>query len=199
MRFRRHDASKHASLGNAKRFKNGRQVAAWLGLVPRQDSSGGKTRLLGISKHGDVYLRTLLIHGARAVLRHLEHRAHRTDDWFRRLLVRRTKNVAAVALANKNARFAWALLVTRIAGTWITCESACAIIPSGATNSWRKISPGWMERIRFLIALISLLVVDDLDVPQAVISPTKADSPLIVDPDTVLPASIAAEFLQPVT
>ena len=63
-----------ASLGNARSFKNGRQVAAWLGLVPRQDSSGGKTRLLGISKHGDVYLRTLLIHGARAVLRHLGHR-----------------------------------------------------------------------------------------------------------------------------
>jgi len=99
-----------ASLGNAKSFKNGRQVAAWLGLVPRQDSSGGKTRLLGISKHGDVYLRTLLIHGARAVLRHLEHRAHRTDAWLRRLLARRNKNVAAVALANKNARVAWALL-----------------------------------------------------------------------------------------
>jgi len=99
-----------ASLGNAKSFKNGRQLAAWLGLVPRQDSSGGKTRLLGISKHGDVYLRTLLIHGARAVLRHLEHRAHRTDDWLRRLLARRNRNVAAVALANKNARVAWALL-----------------------------------------------------------------------------------------
>ena len=99
-----------ATLGNAKSFKSGRQVAAWLGLVPRQDSSGGKTRLLGISKHGDVYLRTLLIHGARAVLRHLGHRSHRTDDWLRRLLARRNKNVAAVALANKNARIAWALL-----------------------------------------------------------------------------------------
>jgi transposase len=99
-----------ASLGDAKSFKNGRQVAAWLGLVPRQDSSGGKTKLLGISKHGDVYLRTLLIHGARAVLRHLAHRAHGTDDWLRRLLARRNKNVAAVALANKNARIAWALL-----------------------------------------------------------------------------------------
>ena len=99
-----------ASLGDAKSFKNGRQVAAWLGLVPRQDSSGGKTRLLGISKRGDVYLRTLLIHGARAVLRHLKHRAHRTDDWLRRLLARRNMNIAAVALANKNARIAWALL-----------------------------------------------------------------------------------------
>ena len=99
-----------ASVGNAKSFKNGRQVAAWLGLVPRQDSSGGKTKLLGISKHGDVYLRTLLIHGARAVLRHLKHRAHRTDVWLRRLLARRNNNVAAVALANKNVRIAWALL-----------------------------------------------------------------------------------------
>jgi transposase len=89
-----------AALGNANSFKNGRQVAAWLVLVPRQDSSGGKTRLLGISKHGDVYLRTLLIHGARAVLRHPAHRAHRTDDWLRHLLARRNKNVAAVALAN---------------------------------------------------------------------------------------------------
>src|SRR5437867_8405592 len=84
-------------------LKNGPQVAAWLGLVPRQESSGGKTRLLGISKHGDVDLCTLLTHGARAARRHLEHRAHRTDDWLRRLLARRDKNVAAVALANKNA------------------------------------------------------------------------------------------------
>jgi transposase len=99
-----------ASLGNAKGFKNGRQVAAWLGIVPRQDSSGGKPKLLGISKHGDVYLRTLLIHGARAVLRHVEHRPDQADSWLRRLMVRRGKNVAAVALANKNARIAWALL-----------------------------------------------------------------------------------------
>jgi transposase len=99
-----------ASVGNAKGFKNGRQVAAWLGIVPRQDSTGGKTRLLGISKHGDVYLRTLFVHGARSVLRHLEHRPHQSDSWLRRLMLRRGKNVAAVALANKNARIAWALL-----------------------------------------------------------------------------------------
>ena len=68
-----------ASLGNAKGFNNGRQVAAWLGIVPRQDSTGSKPKLLGISKHGDVYLRTLLIHGARSVLRHLEHRPDQTD------------------------------------------------------------------------------------------------------------------------
>jgi transposase len=99
-----------ASLGNANSFKNGRQVAAWLGLVPRQDSSGGKTQLLGISKRGDVYLRTLLIHGARAVLRHLEHRPAKANRWLARLVARRNRNVAAVALANKNARIAWALL-----------------------------------------------------------------------------------------
>jgi transposase len=99
-----------ASLGNAKGFHNGRQVAAWLGIVPRQDSTGGKPRLLGISKQGDVYLRTLLVHGARSVLRHLEHRPDQADSWLKRLMLRRGKNVAAVALANKNARIAWALL-----------------------------------------------------------------------------------------
>lgn len=98
-----------ASVGDAKSFKNGRQLAAWLGLVPRQHSSGGKQNLLGISKRGDVYLRTLLIHGARAVVRVVEHQAD-TNTWLRRLLARRNKNVAAVALANKNARTVWALL-----------------------------------------------------------------------------------------
>lgn len=98
-----------ASVGNARSFANGRQMAAWLGLVPRQDSSGGKVRLLGISKRGDTYLRTLLIHGARAVVRVSEGKAE-ADSWLKRLLARRNKNIAAVALANKNARIAWALL-----------------------------------------------------------------------------------------
>ena len=99
-----------ASIGDPKNFKNGRQAAAWIGVVPRQDSTGGKTKLLGISKHGDAYLRTLLIHGARSVLRHLEHRPDQTDSWLARLIARRNRNVAAVALANKNVRIAWALL-----------------------------------------------------------------------------------------
>ena len=99
-----------ASIGDAKTFANGRQLAAWLGLVPRQDSSGGKDRLLGISKRGDTYLRTLLIHGARAVVRHVARRTDVSNDWLKRLLIRRNKNIAAVALANKNARIAWALL-----------------------------------------------------------------------------------------
>jgi transposase len=99
-----------ASIGDAKTFKNGRQLAAWLGLVPRQDSSGGKERLLGISKRGDTYLRTLLIHGARAVLLRLKGRADQTEGWLARLIQRRNPNIAAVALANKNARIVWAML-----------------------------------------------------------------------------------------
>ena len=77
---------------------------------PRQHSTGGKQTLLGISKRGDSYLRTLLIHGARAVIRVAERKAEQADRWLKRLLGRRNKNVAAVALANKNARIVWALL-----------------------------------------------------------------------------------------
>jgi len=97
-----------ATLGEAQSFKSGRQAAAWLGIVPRQNSSGGKQQLLGISKRGDVYLRKLLIHGARAVLRQLKpEQAH---SWLAQLAKRRHHNVAVVALANKNARILWALL-----------------------------------------------------------------------------------------
>jgi transposase len=98
-----------ASIGDARNFKNGRQLAAWLGLVPKQHSTGGKANLLGISKRGDTYLRTLLIHGARAVIRHAERKLNE-HDWLRKLIARRNRNVAAVALANKNARIVWALL-----------------------------------------------------------------------------------------
>ena len=99
-----------ATVGNAHSFAHGRQLAAWLGMVPKQASSGGKTTLLGMSKRGDSYLRTLLIHGARSVLRQVECHPERADPWLRQLLARRPKNVVAVALANKNARIAWALL-----------------------------------------------------------------------------------------
>jgi transposase len=99
-----------ASIGDARCFKNGRQLAAWLGLVPRQHSSGGKPTLLGISKRGDSYLRTLLIQGARAVLRVAERKANYEGSWLANLMRRRHQNVAAVALANKNARIVWALL-----------------------------------------------------------------------------------------
>lgn len=98
-----------ATVGDAREFKNGRQLAAWMGLVPRQHSSGGKQNLLGISKRGDTYLRTLMIHGARAVIRFAESKAE-PEGWLRKLMARRNKNVAAVALANKNARIVWALL-----------------------------------------------------------------------------------------
>jgi len=99
-----------ASMGDARTFKNGRQLAAWLGLVPRQDSSGGKTRLLGISKRGDRYLRTLLILGAQSVLRQMQRHPARSQSWLGRLTARAHPHIAAVALANKNARIAWALL-----------------------------------------------------------------------------------------
>ena len=97
-----------ASIGEAKNFDNGRQVAAWLGLVPRQHSSGGKATLLGISKRGDSYLRTLLIHGARSVIL-AARRKTAQGGWLQELLKRRNPNVAAVALANKNASIVWAL------------------------------------------------------------------------------------------
>jgi transposase len=99
-----------ASVGDAKNFTNARQMAAWLGLVPRQHSSGGKNVLLGISKRGDVYLRTLLIHGARSVICAVQRKKDSMDGWLGGLLKRRNVNVTAVALANKNARIVWALL-----------------------------------------------------------------------------------------
>ncbi|MGQ5525593.1 IS110 family transposase, partial [Chitinimonas sp. PSY-7] len=99
-----------ATVGDARNFSNGRQLAAWLGLVPRQHSSGGKPTLLGISKRGDSYLRTLMIHGARAVLRVATNKTDCTSTWLKGVIARRHVNVAAVALANKNARIVWALL-----------------------------------------------------------------------------------------
>lgn len=98
-----------ATVGDARSFASGRQLAAWLGLVPRQNSSGGKNVLLGISKRGDVYLRTLLIHGARAVIYRSKLKSA-MGNWLQALRGRRNVNVAAVALANKNARIVWALL-----------------------------------------------------------------------------------------
>ena len=99
-----------ATVGDAKSFKNARQVPAWLGMVPRHEGTGGKATLGRISKRGDVYLRTLRIHGARAVISAFERKPVQADGWLKRLLARRNKNIAAVALAAKNARIAWALL-----------------------------------------------------------------------------------------
>ena len=99
-----------ASIGDARCFKNGRELAAWLGLVPRQHSSGGKPLLLGISKRGDAYLRTLMVHGARSAVRVAANKQTPTDSWTNGLSTRRHMNVVSVARANKNARIAWALL-----------------------------------------------------------------------------------------
>jgi transposase len=99
-----------ASIADPHSFDNGRQVSAWLGLVPRQHSSGGKPTLLGMSKRGDAYLRTLLIHGARSAILAAKLKVDNTNGWLTNLLSRRHPNIAAVALANKNVRTAWAML-----------------------------------------------------------------------------------------
>jgi len=99
-----------AAVGNAREFKNGRELSAFLGLVPRQHSSGGKRVLLGITKRGDRYLRTLLIHGARSALRWCTLKDDKQNRWAARIQAERGPNVAAVAMANKNARVLWALL-----------------------------------------------------------------------------------------
>jgi transposase len=97
-------------LGNGAAFKNGRHFAAFLGLTPKQHSSGGKERILGISKGGDVYIRTLLIHGARSVLLHVNNKDDKQSTWLKNLTVRAGYNKTAVALANKIARIAWAII-----------------------------------------------------------------------------------------
>ncbi len=99
-----------ATIGDASQFRSGRQLSAWLGLVPRQHSSGGKQRLGRISKHGDGYIRRLLVHGARTVLRWRRAKPGTGSGWTDRLLARRPTNVVLVAMANKTARVAWALL-----------------------------------------------------------------------------------------
>ena len=99
-----------ATVGDADVFKNGREFAAWLGLVPHQYSTGGHTRLLGISKRGDRYLRTLLVQGGHTVVQHLGEKQDNRSQWLRALLARRGKHIAVVAVANKNARIIWSLL-----------------------------------------------------------------------------------------
>lgn len=98
-----------ADLGDGRQYDNGRHYSGSLGIVPRQYSSGGKSVLLGISKHGNRYIRSLLIHGARSVLRTCQNREDQLSLWCQKLMKRRGFNVAAVALANKNARILCAL------------------------------------------------------------------------------------------
>ena len=101
-----------ATIGDPGVFKNGREVSAWFGLVPKQHSSGNKIRLGGISKRGDRYIRTLLIHGARSVVNMCEKRSDNLSLWVADKKHRCGYNKAAVALANKNARVIWAMLAT---------------------------------------------------------------------------------------
>ena len=101
-----------AAVGNATAFRKGRHLAAWLGLVPRQHSSGGKPKLLGISKRGNQYLRKLLVEGARAAFARLNRSQHSFGPWMDQLGDKKHSNVAVVALAKKMARIAWAVLTT---------------------------------------------------------------------------------------
>ena len=99
-----------AAVGDGREFKNGRHLAAWMGLVPRQHSSGNKRLLMGISKRGDRHLRTLLIHGARSVVRVAQRKTDPFSQWINSLRERRGMNRAILAVANKNARIIWAML-----------------------------------------------------------------------------------------
>lgn len=101
-----------AAVGDGAEFKNGRHMAAWLGLVPRQHSSGDRQVLMGISKRGDQHLRSLLVHGARAVVRTRANKNDPMNQWVTQLQERRGFNRATVAVANKNARIIWAVLRT---------------------------------------------------------------------------------------
>jgi transposase len=105
-------------------FRSGRMMSAWIGLVPRQNSTGGKERMGRISKQGDQYLRWLLVAGAMTVIRHAKRRGT-TDPWLANLIATKPTKVAAVALANKNARIAWALLCH--GGTYRRPASATAV------------------------------------------------------------------------
>ncbi len=99
-----------ATVGDARQYAKSRQMAAAIGITPKQHSSGDRDRLLGISKRGDVYLRTLMIHGARSVVANAKHKDDRLSRWVTDIATKRHPNVAAVALANKTARMAWAML-----------------------------------------------------------------------------------------
>jgi transposase len=102
-----------ATVADPEQFKSGRQFAAWLGLTPQQHSTGGKTRLVGISKQGDRYLRRLLVVGATAVMRHIKDKPTPMADWIRKLSEKKPFRVVSVALANKLARIAWVVLTRK--------------------------------------------------------------------------------------
>ena len=99
-----------AAIGNGAGFRKGRDLAAWVGMVPREYSTGGKQKLLGISKRGNSYLRRLFVQGARSVLQHRHNQPAALSSWLAQLLARSHQNVVIVALANKLVRVAWAVL-----------------------------------------------------------------------------------------
>jgi len=101
-----------AAIGNGGAFHKSRDLAAWLGLVPRQHSTGGRSRLLGISKRGDPYLRRLFVHGGRAVVSRVKRDAHQFGSWLDRLEARSPRNVVIIAMANKIVRIAWSVLTS---------------------------------------------------------------------------------------
>jgi len=113
-----------ATITNPEVFKSGRELAAWIGLVPRQNSTGGRQRLGNISKQGDQYLRWLLVAGAMSVIRHAKRRGRACLPWLADIIDRKPTKVAAVALANKNARIVWALL--KYGGTYRSPQSVSA-------------------------------------------------------------------------
>jgi transposase len=119
----------YAAVGDATAFANGRQLAAFLGLTPRQHSTGGKAKLLGIHKQGDSYLRGLLVHGARAVQRMAVKKTDARSVWLNDLSKRRHKNIATVAQANKTARIAWVILAK---GDTYRAEPARSLTPDAA-------------------------------------------------------------------
>lgn len=114
-----------AAVADPSVFKNGRHFAAWLGLVPRHEGTGGKNRLLGISKRGDGYIRKLLIQGAHAALNQVQRKTDRLSSWSKQVLERRGRSKAAVALANKNARIIWRLLASE--GTFDPSRLSAAV------------------------------------------------------------------------
>ena len=128
-----------AAVGRAEAFDRGRDLSAWLGIVPRQFTTGGKPKLLGISKRGNSYLRRQLIHGARAALPYVAERDTPLGRWAKALLKRAHRNVAVVAFANKLARIAWAVLRhgERFAVKGSLCRRSDVACRSGANRSTR--------------------------------------------------------------
>ncbi len=121
-----------SSVGDINVFTRGRQLSAYLGLVPKQSSSGNKTRLLGISKRGDRYLRCLLIHGARSVIKVVDRKSDPYSRWIQTLITRCGIHKATVAVANKNARIAWALLKNN---SEFKVNNACEFVDNYAVDN----------------------------------------------------------------